>query len=112
MKALRLYYDEQGVIIYTIGLEGPGVFPRTTQKEKRDLPIGTRVLTLSDELVIADCLKREGNSIKAGKLILGEVAASAPPLLPKRDLYAEIDELKATQVDIETRMAKLEPVKL
>lgn len=59
------------------------------------MPVGTQVLTLSDELIIADYLKREGNSIKAGKLILGEVAASPPPLPPRRDLLAEMDALKA-----------------
>ncbi|KKL65176.1 hypothetical protein LCGC14_2157670, partial [marine sediment metagenome] len=31
----------------------------------------------------------------AGKLILGEVAASPPPLPPRRDLLAEMDALKA-----------------
>ncbi len=102
MKALRLYYDQQGIIIYTIGLEGPGKFPKTVKKELAELPANTQMLKLTDGQTIIDYLKSEGSSVEAGKLILGK-EIEKPPLPPQRDVYAELDALKAAVIALEAK---------
>lgn len=93
MKKLRLYYDEQGEIIYNIGLEGPGKYPRTVKKELDGLPPNTRVLELANQQQIEDFLKHEDNHIQGGLLILGKKAEEPSPSPAPRDYGAEIDAL-------------------
>ena len=61
MKALRIYYDKDGEIIWTSGLSGPGDFPRTLPEELRGLPDGTNYLEVDDEVTIDQFQKASGN---------------------------------------------------
>jgi len=94
MKAIRIYYDNTGKIIYHIGLEGNGNFPKSAEDELSELPPDTKLLEVSDSQLINDYLIHEGNSIDNGQLILGTPAKAPPPPTPRRNLAQEIDELK------------------
>ena len=94
MKQLRLYYNQQGEIIFNIGLEGTGEFPRTVEEELNKLPPDTQVLEFTDSQLIEDCLKHEGNYIQNGQLILGKLINGTITEEPKRDWVTEFEALK------------------
>ena len=98
MKALRIYYDAIGKIVYHIGLEGSGEFPRTVTEELQKLPLGTKLLELADSQ-IDQYLTYEGNSVQDGQLVLGTPTKTPPPPEIKRDLIAEFDNLKQTLIN-------------
>ena len=83
MNALRIYYDTLGTIIYHIGLEGDGDFPKTIEQELSELPEGTDCLAITDPIVIESYYHKINNSIVNGELVLGD---DPPPPLPKPPL--------------------------
>lgn len=93
MKALRLYYNKDGQIIWLSGLEGTGDFPRTIGEEFAQLPLDTDCIVITDQATIDAVLISDTNLIQDGKLIVGE-PRPVPSVVPSRDLAAEIDALK------------------
>lgn len=94
MKQLRLYYKQSGEIIFNIGLEGAGEFPRTVEEELNKLPPDTQVLEIIDSQLIEDCLKHESNYIQNGQLVLGTLINGTITEEPKRDWVTEFEALK------------------
>ena len=88
MKATRVYYDKSGNIVYHIGLEGTGAFPRTIEQELAGLPVDTAVLTITDPVVIEAYYRKINNRVVNSELILGDDIPIAP-LPAKLDYKAE-----------------------
>lgn len=94
MKALRIYYDGAGKVIYNIGLEGTGDFPRTVEEELAKLPPDTKLLELTDNQQISDFLTHISNTVIDGALVLGEPLPKPPaPPIPRNPL-SELDAIK------------------
>ena len=103
MKAVRIYYNASGEIIWTSALEGPGEFPTPVKDELATMPRGTKVIATEDEAEIASFNTATGNRVVGGKLVIGTPYEPAPVVTP-RDLAAEVD-------DIKTRLSSLEVTK-
>lgn len=83
MKATRIYYDKSGNIIYHIGLEGTGDFPKTIQQELDGFPVDTAVLTITDPAVVKAYYHKLNNRVVDGMLILGDdPPITPPPVIP------------------------------
>ena len=82
MKEVRIYYDTDGNIIYRIGLEGEGDFPKTIEQELAELPEGTAILTVTDPIIIEAYYHKVNNTVIDGKLVLGDDPPPPPPIPP------------------------------
>uniref|UniRef100_A0A6M3K1A6 Uncharacterized protein n=1 Tax=viral metagenome TaxID=1070528 RepID=A0A6M3K1A6_9ZZZZ len=82
MKSLRIYYDTLGNIIYHIGLEGEGDFPKTIEQELAGLPEGTACLTITDLVIIESYYHKTNNTVVDGELVLGDDLPVPPPQPP------------------------------
>jgi len=105
MKALRIYYNENGDIIWTSGLEGPGEFPLSVDDELKQLPVGTQCLEIADAATIDSFSNHEGNKVIDGKLVLGVPIIVTPPV----DWQAHFDSAQNNdeRIRVLARMAGL-----
>jgi len=94
MKAIRIFYNQAGEILGNCGLEGPGDFPYPVAKMIEKYPANIRCLEIQDNSIIDRFLTAEGNRIENDSLQLGTPITS-PPLPPMRDIFTELDGLKA-----------------
>jgi len=98
MKALRIFYNESGVIIGNCGLEGPGEFPYSIETQLEGYPEGMRCLEIEDISTIELFLHSEGSYIANGLLILGtpiEPSLPSPPKSSHISTLVSVDKTKA-----------------
>lgn len=96
MKALRIFYGKEGSVVWTHGLEGEGDWPYDATIQDGD----TQVIETTDSATITGFMASDTNKVIDGKLVIGEPRKPVEPV-PQRNLYAEVDTLKAKVAALE-----------
>lgn len=92
MKAIKIFYDNAGNIITTVGLEGNGVYPYETKEYLKMLPAGVKCVELIDQLDINSFLASDSNYISDDKVVIG-IPRPTFIQIPPRDLVKDVDSI-------------------
>lgn len=99
MKALRIFYKNDGSIVGNCGLEGPGSFPYPIDQELTKYN-ADKCLEIVDQDTIRNFLISGGGYIEEDTLVLGE-RIEPLELVPARNLPVEVDDLTTRVVNLE-----------
>lgn len=102
MKALRIFYNDTGQIIWTHGLEGSGQYPTSQDEDLKELPQGTKCLEIKNVMTIEAFMASDNNRVVAvagdGTLVVGSShPVSVKPLSKFQQLELRVAALEKRQ---------------
>lgn len=107
MKALRIFYNKDGNVIWTSSLEGSGVFPQSVSDELKSHEDGTQCLEIDDMDIINAFMQSDTNVIIDDKLIIGK---SREPIMPPINYKTQFASAKteAEQIAVMAKVLSLQ----
>jgi hypothetical protein len=102
MKAIRIFYDATGKIVWTHGLNDSD-FPTNIEQDLAERPAGPQCLEITDQSLIAQ-YNASGNGHIAGGVLIVDAPTPPTPPPPVRDLATEVDKIKSDVQAIQTKV--------